>query len=271
MPSLSVLTLNIANPSLERAQRQLEWLASRDEDIFVLTETKASEGCRLLADAFHTAGYAVMFPEPGPGEYGTMIASKIRAKEDNWNEQLDYLPSRAATTVLPAPGGDLHLIGLYVPSRDASLDKTERKRRWLNACTAALGTNGHAARHILLVGDLNILEPHHEPHYNFFAPFEYDFYRALLDHHGLIDAFRQLHPDAREYSWVGRTGDGYRYDHAFCSTALAPALLACDYLHETRINRLSDHSGLTVRLALEAPAALLTSDPASATTPPMLF
>ncbi len=104
MSSLSVLTLNIANPSVERAQRQLEWLASRDEDVFVLTETKASDGCRLLVDAFQTVGYAVIFPEPGPGEYGTMIASKIRAEPDDWNQQLGYLPARAATTVLPAPG-----------------------------------------------------------------------------------------------------------------------------------------------------------------------
>ncbi len=271
MPSLSLLTLNIANPSVERAQRQLAWLASRDEDVFVLTETKASAGCRLLADAFHTSGYAVMFPEPGPGEYGTMIASKVRAKEDHWNEQLGYLTSRAATAVLPAPGGDVHLIGLYVPSRDASLGKTERKRRWLDACTAALVTNGHTAGRTLLVGDLNILEPNHEPRYSFFAPFEYDFYRALLDSHGLVDAFRTLHPDSPEYSWIGRTGDGYRYDHAFCSVGLAPILVACDYVHEPRTSRLSDHSGLTVRLALEAPEALLTSNPASATTPPMLF
>ncbi len=119
-----------------------------------------------------------------------MIASKVHVKEDDWNDQLDYLSARAATALLPVPGGDLHLIGLYVPSRDASLDKTERKRRWLDACTAALITNGHAARHTLLVGDLNILEPDHNPHYSFFAPFEYDFYRALLNHHGLVDAFR---------------------------------------------------------------------------------
>lgn len=269
MSSLSVLTLNIANPSVERAQRQLEWLVSRDEDVFVLTETKASDGCRLLADAFQAGGYAVIFPEPGPGEYGTMIASKIRAEPDDWNQKLGYLPARAATTVLPAPGGNLHLIGLYVPSRDASLVKTDRKRRWFEACANALTTIGYPTRHILLLGDLNILEPDHQPRYNFFAPFEYDFYRALLDRHGLVDAFRQLHPDAREYSWVGRTGDGYRYDHAFCSVALAPNLLACDYLHEPRSTRLSDHSGLTVRLALEPPESLLTSGPASG--PPTLF
>jgi hypothetical protein len=27
--------------------------------------------------------------------------------------------------------------------------------------------------------DLNIPEPGHQPHYPFFVPFEYDFYRAL--------------------------------------------------------------------------------------------
>jgi len=120
MPSLSLLTLNIANPSVERAHRQLAWLARRDEDVFVLTETKAkaSEGCRLLAGAFHTSGYAVMFPELGPGEYGTMIASKVRAKEDHWNEQLGYLTSRAATAVLPAPLPPMRgsTAGLAVPA-----------------------------------------------------------------------------------------------------------------------------------------------------------
>jgi hypothetical protein len=40
--------------------------------------------------------------------------------------------------------------GLYVPSRDASLGKTERKRRWLDSCTAALVTNGHTAGRTLL-------------------------------------------------------------------------------------------------------------------------
>lgn len=49
MPELSLLTLNIANPSPERAERQLGWLAARDEDVLVLTETKDSAGCRLPA------------------------------------------------------------------------------------------------------------------------------------------------------------------------------------------------------------------------------
>lgn len=45
MSELSLLTFNIANPSPVRAQRQLGWLATRDEEVLVLTETKDSAGC----------------------------------------------------------------------------------------------------------------------------------------------------------------------------------------------------------------------------------
>lgn len=134
----SLLTFNIGNPSPERAQRQLAWLASRDEQVLVLTETKSSVGCKLLAEAFTSAGYTVCFPEPGPGEYGTMIVTRVAAVLDPFSDAIGYLAARAAAVILPAPDGPLRVIGLYVPSRDASLEKTERKRRWLACCEAAL-------------------------------------------------------------------------------------------------------------------------------------
>jgi exodeoxyribonuclease-3 len=270
MTELSLLTLNIANPSPERAERQLAWLAGRDEDVLVLTETKDSAGCRILADAFTTAGFHVTYPKPENGDYGAMIVSRVSAQEDDFGDQVGYLPARAAAITLPAPGGAIHVIGAYVPSRDASAEKTERKRKWLDACEAALRERRTNSRTILL-GDLNILEPGHQPRYKFFAPFEYDFYRQLADAHGLADAFRALHPDALEHSWVGRTGDGYRYDHAHCSTDLVDALLACYYLHQPRVDRLTDHSALTVRLATDPGQRLVTSDAATASAPPTLF
>ena len=120
------------------------------------------------------------------------------------------------------------------------------------------------------LGDLNILEPGHRPRYPFFAPFEYDFYRSLVDRHRMTDVFRHLHPDQDDYSWVGRTGDGYRYDHAFCSSALSDRITACDYVHEPRHSRLSDHSALSVTFSLAMPE-LAVSDPAAALTPQTLF
>lgn len=266
---LSLLTFNIGNPSAARAARQLGWLARRDEHVLVLTETKASAGCRLLADAFTAAGYTVIYPLPEPGEYGVMIVSRVAAMADGFGDRVGYLPARAAAAILPAPTGPVRVLGLYVPSRDASPGKTERKKKWLTACRTAL--TGTDTASTILLGDLNILEPDHQPRYPFFAPFEYDFYRALSGDHGLADAFRGLHPTATEYSWVGRTGDGYRYDHAFCSTGLQGQIAGCDYLHEPRHDRLSDHSALTLHLTTTPPAALVTTDPADATAPDTLF
>lgn len=235
----------------------------------VLTETKASDGCRKLADAFTTAGYAVVFPEPGPRELGVMIASRLRIEPDPLNDRLTYLPSRAAGVTVSTTVGELRILGAYAPSRDASAEKTERKQRWLTGFTAAL--TGAGNKPCLLLGDLNVLEPDHDPRYSFFAPFEYDFYRGLTDACGLADAFRYLHLHRIEHSWVGRTGDGYRYDHAHCSKDLTPLLRSCEYLHEPRLTRLSDHSALSVCLDLAPTQPLLTSDPVKAASEPTLF
>jgi len=259
---LSLLTLNIGNPSPDRARRQLAWLIRRDEDILVLTETKASAGCLLLAEELTAAGYAVHYPRPGAGEYGTMIVSTVPATpDDGFGDRVGYLPSRAAAVILPAPAGAVRVIGLYVPARDASPGKTERKRKWLAACDAALAAALTEMPSILL-GDLNVVEPDHWPRYPFFAPFEYDFYRALAGPHGLTDVFRQLHPDEAEYSWVGRAGDGYRYDHAFCCQSLSGYITDCDYLHQPREDGLTDHSALRMRLAIipPTPASLRLHD-----------
>ena len=217
MRELSILTWNIGNPSADRAERQLEWLANRPEDVLVLTETKASTGCRMLAHAFRAAGYDVVSPTMGPGELSTMIVSRVTLGPDDWASRLPYLPSRACSAMVPTSTGPVHLIGLYVPSRDGSPEKTARKQDFLASCRVALAMLPSKHRRTILMGDLNILEPDHQPHYPFFAPFEYGFYQCLLEEFEMVDAFRHVNPMLVEHSWVGRTGDGYRYDHIFCS------------------------------------------------------
>lgn len=198
-----------------------------------------------------------------------MIITRFSAAPGRLGDRVGYLPARAASVVIPAPGEALEVLGLYVPSRNATPQKTERKRRWLAACDAALAGLPPARR--ALLGDLNILEPGHQPRYPFFAPFEYDFYRSLTGRHGLADAFRRLHPGAAEYSWVGRTGDGYRYDHAFCSAELSGLITSCRYVHQPRTGSLSDHSALSMHLDLAAPDELPVGDPADTREQAALF
>ena len=125
--ALSFLTLNIGNPSEQRAQRQLAWLTSRQEHVLVLTETKASTGCRLLADGLTDAGWQVSYPIPEAGGYGVMIATTVRAEPGQFGDRVGYLPARAASVILPVPSGPLEVIGAYVPSRDASPAKIPDK------------------------------------------------------------------------------------------------------------------------------------------------
>lgn len=271
--ALSLLTWNLANPSAERAKKQLDWLASRDEQILVLTETKDNAGCQLLADAYQAAGYTVVFPKPGNGDYGTMIVSRVHAAADSFGDRIGYLPARAAAALVLIGSRQLRVLGMYVPSRDVGLEKTERKKKWLAACRTALRSDQTAdpATSTILLGDLNVLEPDHQPAYKFFAPFEYDFYQALTNDHGLVDAYRCLNPHDVEHSWVGRTGDGYRYDHAFCSAQLQNRIAACGYDHSPRLDKLSDHSAMTLTLDIATPDEYSTSDPATASEEPSLF
>lgn len=156
--TISFLTFNIGNPSEQRAERQLAWLASRPEQVLVLTETKASAGCRLLASAFTAAGWHVTYPTPEPGEYGVMLLSRLQAEPGHFGDNLSYLSARAGSIALPAPGGVIEVIGAYVPSRDAGPEKTERKRKWLAACQVAFAAC-RPTHPLMFLGDLNILEP----------------------------------------------------------------------------------------------------------------
>lgn len=268
-PGLRLLTLNVGNPSEDRAQRQLQWLAGRPEDVLALTETRASAGCQLLADAFQRAGYVVSGAQPPPGRYGVMVASRLPLEADTWACRPLYLRERAASAVLRLPDGRaLRVVAVYVPSRDGSPEKVERKRRFLAELGSELGACADLPA--VLLGDLNVLEPEHRPGYPFFKPFEYDFYRCLGGH-GLVDAYRLQHPSEDEYSWVGRTGDGYRYDHAFVTRGLATAVRGCSYVHDVRVGagRWTDHSALSLELDLPRHNRL-PSDPA-ALVPSRLF
>jgi exodeoxyribonuclease-3 len=241
---------NIANPSAERAGKQAEWLRKRSEDIFVLTEAKRSEGCIFLERYFQAYGYNVVFPKPEGKEFGVIIVSKHQLTPSNFSTFVNYLQARVASVKLNLPSGELEIIGVYVPSRDSSPEKTEKKKHFLKSLTSALETTPRFSKRIFC-GDLNVLEPSHIPHYPIFEEWEYDFYRNLTKYQ-LKDAFRHLYPSIQEYSWVGRTGDGYRYDHCFVSENLLSSVKKCYYLHGPREKeiKLSDHSALITELDL---------------------
>lgn len=242
----SLFCWNIANPSEERAGKQAVWLKQRPEDILLLTEVKQSKGCIFLERYLQAFGYNVIFPKLEEQEYGVMAVSKSKLTLTNFSKLITDIPSRVVSVEL----NQLEIVGVYVPSR--GFDEGERlvkKKRFLDGLSNALEKSGFSTSRIFC-GDLNVLEPNHIPYYDYFKNWEYDFYRNL-EKYQLRDAFRDIHPDAEEHSWFGRSGAGYRYDHCFVSDDLKNTVQECYYLHEPREIKLSDHSAMILELNFE--------------------
>jgi exodeoxyribonuclease III len=260
-PGLSILTLNVCSPSLPRAERQLEWLDARPEQVFVLTEIGVGAGSGLLAERFRESGWALRSRRPSAGERGVLIASRVALGTEAPIES--YLPERIAQGSV----GTLEIIGAYAPSRDDSAERIARKRRFLAELLTLVGAREPRAS--VLIGDLNIVERSGRGSERGFQEWEYELYEAL-PRVGWLDAYRVLHPDRSEISWADTEGRGHRFDHCLITADLRPTLRRCDYLHETRETGLSDHSAMVLGLA-SVTAEQLPVDPTLAPGPASLF
>ena len=256
---LSVLSLNIGNPSIERAKRQVAWLNSRTEDVFVLTECKNNLGCHYIEEYFskprfdlfnmaYLPRYDVLFPKSETKELGVMIISKYPIVSHNSafdNNSMYY--SRIIDANIQVNNFLVNIMGLYVPSRDRSDLKINRKHEFIEGIQQYL--KNKKSRNSIVCGDFNVLERNHIPHYSTFFEWEYQFYDFLQDNN-YDDIYRHFFPDEKEYSWVGRSNDGYRYDHCFVSSDLINSITACYYDHSTRQTTLTDHSAIVLNMDL---------------------
>lgn len=256
---LSILTLNIGAASRERAENMLRWLAGRSEDVFVLTETSAGDGTRYLLDRCRQAGFAVVHTPDGNGDRGTALVSRVRVAETLTAFAGVTIPGRVAAAVLDTEPA-VAVLGVYVPSRDRSAEKTEKKQGFVASLLHALDELPAELRgRLVLGGDYNVIARTHRPLHPGFLPFEFGLLEAL-EAHGLVDAHERCSPGEQPYSWIGRTGDGYRYDYFHVGGELAKRITDCAYLHETREQRLTDHAAVTLELRVDSTTSLAVDE-----------
>lgn len=243
---LRLFTLNISGPSVERAQRLAAFMLGLDLDVLVLTETRVNSGTEHLLAELADAGYEVHSPvPPSARERGVAVLSRVASRGATERTESVDLPHRLVVGNVGEPA-TVTLLAAYVPSRDATLQKLERKRRFLSQMLEVVELSAQSGR-VILMGDFNVVGRAHEPRYPTFRSWEYDALDHVFDH-GLVDVFAELHPGVQAHSWIGRTGNGYRYDYAFVSRDLLGAVRGCEYLHEPRERGLSDHAALVLTL-----------------------
>jgi exonuclease III len=132
---------------------------------------------------------------------------------------------------------------MHIPNRS-----TGRKYTYHDAvvATASRWTQQPA----MLVGDTNSGWPGLDEEVPCFGPREASFLRSI-EAAGWTDAFRELHPRARAYTWYSPNGrNGFRLDQAFLSPGLMPRLRRATHIWGNgRASGISDHAALLMDLS----------------------
>ncbi|MGH8904394.1 MAG: endonuclease/exonuclease/phosphatase family protein [Egibacteraceae bacterium] len=178
MSEFRLLTWNVQHAAPARARRQAAWLASQaDADVLVLTEVRDAPGGQALVQALGEHGYEVIVPDSSGGEYLVVVAARIDGLEA-LPVRLGRLPARFAAARVTLGAHRIGVAGLYVPSRGSRYRRNEDKRAFQEAVSAQLPrlTADPDCGPLVVAGDLNVVEPGHQPRYGVFGEWEYRFY-----------------------------------------------------------------------------------------------
>jgi exodeoxyribonuclease III len=172
-----VLTWNVQHAAAARTHQQARWLATAaPHDALVLTEVAAGETGALLAQLLGEFGYSVYLPEAGADKYRVLLACRSPVMEVVSETGVDFLPHRCVAARVTLPGIEVGVIGLYVPSRGPKDQRNVAKRAFQEAVTVALPSMSarlNVTGPVVITGDLNVVEPDHDPRYAVFGPWEY--------------------------------------------------------------------------------------------------
>ncbi len=250
--SWNVNSLNVRLPHLE------QWLGEAAPDIVALQETKLEDE-RFPDDALLSAGYRSVFT--GQKTYNGVA---ILAREPVHDVQMG-IPGfeDEQKRVIAATVGDLRIVDLYVVNgQDVGTDKYAYKLRWLDAVHDWLRDELVKHPRMIVLGDFNIAPDDRDVHDP--AVWNDDHILTSRDERaaltrlnalGLHDAYRELNPEGRDFSWWDyrqggfRRNLGLRIDLTLVSEALRPHAVRSGIDREPRTwDRPSDHAPAWVEL-----------------------
>lgn len=223
-------------------------LVGWNADVVLLSEYRVTIGGQLrgvLADCGLTHQLS---SEPAKGKNGLLLASRHAIRRID-GPALEYgLSTRLLDIELVDTA--LGLTGVHIPddSRPAA-----RAACWLEMVRLARIRAGFS--HIFF-GDFNTGR-HYEDEPG--ATFTCTRHLGTVCSLGYIDAFRRLHPTAREATWKAPAGtrvnpvktgssEGFRLDSALLSPCVATRLVSAGYAHCVRETGISDHSAMMIEM-----------------------
>jgi exodeoxyribonuclease-3 len=236
----------------------LELLAEHRPDVACLQETKCTPDSFPAAELAE-AGYDAVHNSAGQWSGVAVLArSELGLTDPVLGLAGDPVPGEARWCEATVAG--IRFASVYVPNGRA-VDSPEfpRKLAFLDAFAGRVAARVHDP--LVVAGDMNIApadldvyDPAAFAGSTHVTPEERHRLQGILEL-GLVDAYRQLHPDTVQYTWWDyRAGNfhkglGLRIDLALLSKPLAERLTSCGMIRDYRKGKKpSDHAPLLLEL-----------------------
>lgn len=227
---LNLLSWNIQQGGGSRTTVILKAIIEQRSEVVILSEFRNNKNGNLIRNTMLDYGYRYQIVSHAEKEENSVaIFSKLPCASKLYqHETIDY-----SANVVMADLGMIRICGVYLPHK--------KKHKLFDI----LHQEATADIPLIIAGDFNTGINGIDQNG---TSFWYTDELKQLSQLEMVDAFRVLHGDQKEYSWYSHQGNGYRYDHTYISKVMAPIISKCDYLHSWREEKLSDHSPMLLSI-----------------------
>jgi len=261
-PAMKIITANLNGIRAATRKGFWPWFQEQDADILCLQELKAHE--HQIPEEAKPEGYHCYYHFAEKAGYsGVALYSKsqpdtVHIGLGSVDDSVDWSDMDAEGRFVQADFASLSIISAYFPSGSSSDERQAIKMTFLERFLPYISQLKDQGREIILCGDINIA--HNEIDLknwrgnrknSGFLPEERAWMDDLLENHGFIDAFRQLHPEKEQYSWWSNRGKarennvGWRIDYHICTPKIAQQFKAIAVYREAWF---SDHAPVIATL-----------------------
>jgi len=246
---MRIISVNVNGIRAAEKKGFFNWLEKQNADVVCIQETKAQEA-QLDPEQFYPQDYhCYYYDAERKGYSGTALF--CREKPSKITRGLGWEPCDSQARYIQADFKGISVVSMYVPSGSSNDEALARKLSFHEQIFPHFKSLRRKRREFVLCADWNTC---HQPidlknwkanqKNSGFLPEE----RAWLDslfELGYVDAFRQLKPEAEEYTWWSNRGQayannvGWRLDYPVVTPGLVDQLQDCWVYRDERF---SDHA-----------------------------
>lgn len=233
MNKITIGTWNLRHGGGNRAKKILESLEdNKDIDVLILTEFRNNQNKPIFENGLKDQGYKFLKTlDVEPKLNSVLVASKKEFESEEF-PGLGIHKQR----VIKIKIGQYKIYGCYFPGKDF-------KKEIFEFLLSEIDKDG--IENLIITGDINTGKHFLDEKG---ATFYHSDYLEKIEEKGLIDAWRKVHGEKREFTWFSNAGNGFRLDHFFIDQNSSKKITKCEYKHIYREKKISDHSMMILEL-----------------------